>query len=582
MSSQLDAVIQQSLVLISTPSSAKFGSGFVFYQDSTNTWIATCKHVLKDVGVELQVNHQDNVQDDVEVLHEADDIDLAILKVKKTSQAKSLTFLSEYPENMCFALRGFYENLVNKSESPQLIETLKGNLVKSVDTLSSNGGACKNRWKLNFADNSCLKKGYSGAPLVCPQTFSVIAIASNKTISGEKGYAIPIQRLYKMLEGIDKPVYLTLLLKEIFKKHGYTHASEELLALCQALSIKIDKIDFFEILEQLGSYGKYSYNNQAPLLRVVNHIQNEIVPSLLKTDLENWLNSAKTHYHISNIAAIQPNPAPFTPSLLVDFIHCHDPRKRLYETQLWFFGSDSPECVGEPLQVSLQKKDSEFVDKLIEAIPNSVSDHHNFRLEFALPDVLINTFKIQHWKDSTASALGYDYQIVVRSKQRLQDPKLQRFWKFANPTQNQFWNTLSQIGLASLDKVRFIKASEIETFTGSTVGQVLAEFLIVEFPSKQKNFTKKHLTELIKRGASIMLFCHEKFTESDCRDELKQAGCKEATFSLENLPHLIRKIRCQAQDDDTQLGYHLVLLWDDPRRLPDTQLTPPAKLRIAS
>lgn len=163
-----------------------FGSGFIFFQDKSASYVLTCAHVLSDVG---GINHARINGRSVKLVAsgEEEDIDLVVLQVERLNAKApaTLNLQAQAEQGTAFVTAGF--QLFDKK---LLIRSLRGKLGKQTGLESRKQEARIKTWDIDIVDEDFLQPGYSGAPVLDELTGGVIGIVSHRQGSGRRGFAI--------------------------------------------------------------------------------------------------------------------------------------------------------------------------------------------------------------------------------------------------------------------------------------------------------------------------------------------------------------------------------------------------------
>lgn len=172
-----------------------FGTGFLIGNYNHYTYIATCAHVLEDIGYDNQIL-VNGTQADLVASGEERGIDLAILKTQSL-QGKTPAILSKNAnQNKVIEISGCYE-FASKNRL-NVKRTLRGRLGEKIEILVDNNRESIDAWDLIIDNKHPLKKGYSGSPVMDARSSKVIGIVSHQIKQGQEGAAISISELLKI------------------------------------------------------------------------------------------------------------------------------------------------------------------------------------------------------------------------------------------------------------------------------------------------------------------------------------------------------------------------------------------------
>jgi hypothetical protein len=183
----LDSVV---LVTSNDPEIHDFGTGFVVHRDEQATFVLTCAHVLKAIGVGTAVRVNDSHA--IVVAFGSDDgVDLAVLRVvgiDKTPLPLSIA---------CEKGTSFYTAGFQLSGKEWLFRPLNGYLGERVK-IGVTPAKFMNAWDLIIKDEYQLQPGNSGSPVIDKANKTVIGIVRTRQGDGRKGLAISIEALARI------------------------------------------------------------------------------------------------------------------------------------------------------------------------------------------------------------------------------------------------------------------------------------------------------------------------------------------------------------------------------------------------
>ncbi len=185
--------LQDSIVLITSSDDdiPNFGTGFAVYKEQDFVYIVTCSHVIRDVtkkNSKVLVSRYPSETIDIGSIDGPDDI--AILRVKGLLNIKPLTISLSGKSGYSILIKGF-QSFDNK----YLIKEVKGKLGKEIGIEGRESKKRIKAWDLDIHDQDKLQLGYSGSPIICEKTKSVLGIVSHRIGIGDKGVAISIANI---------------------------------------------------------------------------------------------------------------------------------------------------------------------------------------------------------------------------------------------------------------------------------------------------------------------------------------------------------------------------------------------------
>ena len=185
-SSPYDAV-----VLISSRSSNRFGSGFIVAHDDQGSYILTCAHVITMVGGASQaiIDNQFDRQAMLTACGLSMGIDLAVLYVQGLTNRPALQLTVDAEACREVAISGFKLH----TQQSQILRTIRALLGDQV-YLQPRGATVRTpAWDLLITEDDLLADGYSGSPVVDCHSGLVLAITSHLEQEGRRGQAISAQ-----------------------------------------------------------------------------------------------------------------------------------------------------------------------------------------------------------------------------------------------------------------------------------------------------------------------------------------------------------------------------------------------------
>ena len=194
---------------------------------------------------------------------------------------------------------------------------------------------------------------------------------------------------------------------------------------------------------------------------------------------------------------------------------------------------------------------------LNEGIDYNSDFYGNLTIEIFLPFDLLN-HPVDYWEfkdgteefllvDSVKKTVGQEYKVVVRCYERWK--KLYKKNQYRYSWENN-WKKRENFSF----KVLSIGSDEIlnEIF-GLKIAKPYA-----------KNDT--FFVNIIKSAIPVALWLRENPPDLNCQSQIKQF--LNSCSCIDDLPVTLKDKRTKAKDPNTDIGYHISLLWEDPYRLP--------------
>ncbi len=187
----------------------------------------------------------------------------------------------------------------------------------------------------------------------------------------------------------------------------------------------------------------------------------------------------------------------------------------------------------------------------------------NLTIEIFLPFKILH-HAIDNWqlKDDYGFliTLGKHYIVVIRSYDRL-------FLKYREKRIHweEKWEYLQDLKTTAISNYFYpVNDDNIN----DTFDQLLDTIIIGIKASKapKKVGPGSFFAAILSSAIPIALWLRKDLESKDCLSEIDTIlNCK-----IDDLPEVVRKKRSEAKNPDTDIGYHLSLLWEDPYRLPPT------------
>lgn len=200
------------LIASSADRNRDYGSGFIVRRVGEFACIVTCAHVIRDVGAEtICVN---GLPGTVVVTGDDLGLDLAVIKVEGLVEDDETLFAMGEPGPIGskVVVEG-YQAFVSSAQNHRT-QKLPGTLAEPFQITAHPPNNPIQAWELKFEDDS-VRGGFSGAPVVNPQTGKVFAVVSHALRDGV-GAAIAIEELNRIWQPVDRNQ-----LKEALMQLGY-------------------------------------------------------------------------------------------------------------------------------------------------------------------------------------------------------------------------------------------------------------------------------------------------------------------------------------------------------------------------
>ncbi len=578
--------ILDSVVLITGTERQSFGTGFAIHSECGATWILTCAHVLRDVSEATDdIRKADDVwveNQPAEVLAcgQPQEADLAVLKVKGLAIPPLKLDLAVKKEMHC-RIAGFAELAGKLKRAESLASTLGSRVI-----MKDPAGPRVKAWQLRINDKNLLKDGYSGSPVVCIDTGAVVAVTSHSEDKGECGYAISLINLKDVWSELPSQLLRSPalasgflveqqreFLDELFRNPPVS--LEQLYTWCRkamppdlpcelaADSGSLDLLDWLEGKRQLSG-------GLVPLLFVLRKLLPRVVDPKDRSRLQQCINKIGRHFDVSEAPRpvdAAPPKAEGSPALMLEIWPEAPPGKRC-NVQAWLIHSG-----GLPVEVytrdqddALNVADEEGLIALVEDLYGILSkrlsrekiDEKTVILEFVLPREFLG-WAVEQWTDGFGDPVGIRFPVVVRSRERLRDPKWQLGWE-------TYWDCLSGHGKKGLcDSFWWFDESQWRDVRdkvpqGSCIGLCFVPDLLAP---RRRNA----VLYLLHHGAAVILW-----PRLEAMAWTQQFQTSAGARTVGDLPEVVRELRYKLWRERKEIApcYNLTLLWDDPsRRIPD-------------
>jgi len=231
-----------SLVLITNEENQGFGTGFIIHKERNYCYIATCAHVVEEMGKTIQV---DSIKAKIIYQGSSKGVDLAILK----APIEKVPLLLLEAECDDFEIKGFR----SFKNSDHILEPIDCTIDTKIEFRPQSGESISG-WKVNINESDTVDRGYSGSPLICKKTGKVVAIVSNRQ-GTKNGYAIAIENLKTIWEDIPR----NLIRKENYIPKIFISTShrEPDITIARSFSSELNKIGYKTFLAKTDiEFGK--------------------------------------------------------------------------------------------------------------------------------------------------------------------------------------------------------------------------------------------------------------------------------------------------------------------------------------
>jgi hypothetical protein len=285
----------------------------------------------------------------------------------------------------------------------------------------------------------------------------------------------------------------------------------------------------------------------------------------------------------------QPDPAPdpllarsLTPAYLVLRVEPHPMNPRAFHTSAWLQRrTGSGGVIGEKIHEAEEScplpEVPGKIDSLLVEVHNSIApDVDDLTVEFILPHWLLG-LPVDQWeirgRQQYARRLGWDYPVVVRPLERLDDRAQRRRWR-------EKWQWLcSHDDVRHPERMHWVESPthvDRDALLSALMAQLSRVCLVMCFSPHAEVAGHDVLATGLHSGIPVMIWCRDGRTATRYRAEIQHL----LQHGFVELPRLVHQLRVQSGRHGMasgHLGYHLTLLWDDFDRLPepDTRLSAP-------
>jgi len=362
---------------------------------------------------------------------------------------------------------------------------------------------------------------------------------------------------------------------------------------CIPRSIYNASDNFLLILEELAKIIPQN-DGRIPILEFVERLayyaqkQEELS---VQDSLREWVNERANElgFSVTQVAAVRQKVTainrPLASYLLVTLDTIGE---NLFNVEAWLLDSEYEDIEEAGIKVNESSMALESIPRLLDSILEQCVDYlaKDFIVELSLPNELL-CCPTDHWLITAGSIdvkLGIEYKVVVRSFKRAQEHKrFRRSWTEKWSTLQEFMNGRQLT--AENENLIWIcneEQSGKDRFYAYLHGSSVVCLGLTFVPSSPH--TSHVFDTTLSAGIPIALWPREHTNHTQTVDSLFNS-----ILSIEILPKLPLLIWKQRIDADKSgnaqhPGHHLMLLWDDPHRLPPSiakQFAMPPTLRGA-
>jgi hypothetical protein len=231
---------------------------------------------------------------------------------------------------------------------------------------------------------------------------------------------------------------------------------------------------------------------------------------------------------------------------------------------------------GEDHLVSLAEAPSLVADLIQEAERDWAYPHDDsLILEFVLPAQLIN-IDVDQWArdpdEPFPAPIGTEYEVVVRSHDRLRERAWHRAWR-------RRWNLLTQDGRQSVTHwVPADRPSDLRRLRAELAARDEVVCCVLSCPPDREP-GQAELRVALRAGLPVVVWHRDGRSGIALRDSIREVIERS---DIRTLPQEIKRFRMEANladDSTTGAGGKITLLWDDPDHFLDTMepLRPPSR-----
>ncbi len=341
-----------------------------------------------------------------------------------------------------------------------------------------------------------------------------------------------------------------------------------------------------EILKNLNEEIPRREGKIPPLFDFISRLTaSEQIPQIVLEKLRSWISEASQKYGINLTPLNFSSPSPARPYLLIRLKPSKNQTEQFF-VKAWFILDDRADAGYsrfKPLDSEEYHEGPYTLDQipklldyfLCQTLEKLAATEFKPVIEFFLPQDCLGA-EVDVWEVldvvNQPIRVGTEYQVVVRSYERL----LPRYRKQAMNSWRQKWSKAKQLK-PPLPQELFELLSKADGYNWSSLRASLVDKVGLKLtcpPISPLSSTPgvrgsqpNLITALLSTAIPIAIWPRCIVSESTLADTIESLLNEGPLFEL---PEFVRKKRLEAVQKQIQdhLGQHLVLLWEDPDRLP--------------
>lgn len=563
----------------------EFGTGFAVFCDQETTWLVTCAHVIETrpeatltVGkrpAEIVANGRTKERDKK--------IDLAVLKVTGLQVTRVLSLDPSIFSGQSCRIPGWC-----KHSDAYRSDCLDASVAKPFSWTEEGSILIAAAFDLAIEKGGQLDKGYSGSPVICPDTGAVFAVVATNKEPGTSGTAIAISHLRDIWPEMPRELLAALTVSELGACYD-----DDIRAIFAAFADTVSAAAIRTAVDQSTPIGlpldlpraetltgwcdwlldrpQFEDNGRHPLYDVFAYLKSlPGVDELLTRRIGQAMQRLQRHHPGLVIDPLpQPTPPATPAAALIEIIF--EPRgtaeTSAYDVHTFWhppraggMQSGPRREHGDGGRLDLRSSDEVkgFACELLDALDEWQIEAEEVIFLFRLPnELMLHPFEKWPQGESDIVPLGRDYPVVVGPRNRRLRPS-KALWQRLKPhltdrLRARLWCTDTEI---SRHDTAAIQQAIDRMERASCVALERAPDL-----AQPKQVTL--LALLFQRGVPIALWPRCKEAEDDFCATLDSCLGAEPVAKL---PFAVRDLR---KDDygnshPSPARTHLSLLWDDP------------------